>query len=62
MQLTSQQIDDYQELHKTVFGKSISRQEALEQGLALVRLVMESCRTNNENRDYNEQQSSEMDK
>ena len=62
MQLTSQQIDSYQKLYKTIFGKSISRQGALEQGLALIQLVSQLRQIDNENRDYYDQQISKMDK
>jgi len=37
--LTDEQITKYQSLYKNRFGKEISREEAYEQGVKLIRLV-----------------------
>lgn len=37
--LSDEQITTFQTLYKNRFGKEISRQEALEQGVKLIRLV-----------------------
>ncbi|MFA7170180.1 MAG: hypothetical protein WC178_05020 [Candidatus Paceibacterota bacterium] len=37
--LTDEQITNYQTLYKNRFGKEISREEAYEQGVKLIRLV-----------------------
>lgn len=39
MRLTDAQITKYQKIYKDTFGKTISKDKALEQGLALLRLV-----------------------
>lgn len=39
MTLNDKQIKEFQKLHKKVFRKSISKQEAMHDGLALIRLV-----------------------
>lgn len=48
MQLTDKQVDNYIKLYRKTFGKGISKQEALQQGLALVYLVSKIV-NNNEN-------------
>jgi hypothetical protein len=37
--LTDEQIRKYQDIYKKRFGKEISKEEALEQGIKLVRLM-----------------------
>lgn len=37
--LSDEQITKYQTLYKTRFGKEISREEAFEQGVKLIRLI-----------------------
>jgi len=39
MQLTQIQIKEFQKLHKEIFGVPISKQQALIDGLALIRLA-----------------------
>ncbi len=39
MTLNEKQIREFQALHKKVFGKVISKQQAMNDGLALIRLV-----------------------
>ncbi len=39
MQLTEEQIASYQKLYKQTYGKSISKEEARVQALALLRIV-----------------------
>lgn len=39
MQLSSKQIKEFQAIHKRVLGKQISKQVAMADGLALIRLV-----------------------
>lgn len=39
MQLNEKQIREFQALHKKVFGKVISKQQAMADGTALIRLV-----------------------
>jgi len=39
MRLTDKQLTKYQKIYKDTFGKPISKDKALEQGLALLRLV-----------------------
>jgi len=39
MQLSSKQIKEFQIIHKRVFGKRISKQRAMADGLSLIRLV-----------------------
>lgn len=38
-ELSEKQIEEYQRIYKKTFGKDISREEAIEQGLSLIRLV-----------------------
>ncbi len=38
-ELTEKQIEEYQSIYKKTFGEDISREEAIEQGLYLIRLV-----------------------
>jgi len=40
MQLTQKQIKEFQKLHKKVFGLPITKQQAMTDGLALIRLAM----------------------
>ena len=37
--LTDKEITDYQAIYKKIYGKNISKQEALEQGIKLIRLM-----------------------
>lgn len=37
--LSDKQIEQFQKLYKRRFGKEISREEAVEQGVSLIRLV-----------------------
>lgn len=39
MTLNDKQIKEFQKIHKKVFKKSISKQQAMYDGLALIRLV-----------------------
>lgn len=39
MQLNERQIKEFQALHKKVFGSVITKQQAMADGLALIRLV-----------------------
>ena len=39
MTLDDKQIKEFQKIHKKVFKKSISKQQAMNDGLALIRLV-----------------------
>lgn len=39
MRLTDKQLTKYQKIYKDSFGRPISKEKALEQGLALLRLV-----------------------
>jgi hypothetical protein len=39
IELSDKQIEEYQMIYKKTFGKDISRDEAIEQGLSLIRLV-----------------------
>ncbi len=39
MRLTDAQITKYQKIYKDIYGKTISKDKALEQGLALLRIV-----------------------
>lgn len=39
MRLTDKQLTKYQKIYKDTFGRPISKDKALEQGLALIRLV-----------------------
>lgn len=39
MQLNNKQIKEFQIIHKRVFGKQISKQQSMADGLALIRLV-----------------------
>lgn len=39
MKLSNEKIDDFQKLYKKHFNKEISREEALQKGIQLVRLV-----------------------
>jgi len=39
MQLSKKQIREFQALHKKVFGKVISKEQAMTDGVALIRLV-----------------------
>jgi len=39
MVLNNEQVTKFQELYKNRFGKNISREDALEQGIKLIRLV-----------------------
>ena len=57
MHLTEEQVTKYQAIYKSTFGKSITRKDALAQGLALARLVKAITRNQNinkENVDENE--------
>ncbi|HAZ00590.1 MAG: hypothetical protein A2W90_04885 [Bacteroidetes bacterium GWF2_42_66] len=38
-ELTDKQIEEYQSIYKKNFGEDISRDEAIDQGLNLIRLV-----------------------
>lgn len=42
--LSDEQISKFQILYKTRFGKEISREEALEKGIKLVRLIELICK------------------
>ena len=37
--LTDKQVTEYQEIYKKIYGKEISKQEALEQGIKLIHLM-----------------------
>ncbi len=39
MKLSNEQIKEFRTIHKRVFGKSINKQQAMVDGLALIRLV-----------------------
>lgn len=56
MRLTDAQITKYQKIYKDTFGRPISKDKALEQGLALLRLVKVTTqpRKNNEMEKNNE--------
>lgn len=45
MRLSDEQLAKYQEAHLKAFGKPISKENALVQGLALLQLVKASTRT-----------------
>lgn len=49
MRLSDQQVAEYQQIYKEVFGKAISKDEALSQGLALLGLMKQLSGKNNEN-------------
>ncbi len=48
MQLNEKQIREFQKIHKRVFRKSISKQQAMYDGLALIRLVSLAQKMNRE--------------
>jgi hypothetical protein len=52
MRLTDEQIDSYMKLYKATFDKAISRQDALEQGLALVYLISIIAKNNENDNQY----------
>ena len=55
MRLTDEQIKRYQTLYKASFGQEISKDDALEQGLMLMRFVYQLTKPNNTKpRDENE--------
>jgi len=39
MKLSNEQIKEFRAIHKRVFGKGINKQQAMVDGLALIRLV-----------------------
>lgn len=39
MKLNNEQIKEFRAIHKRIFGKSINKQQAMADGLALIRLV-----------------------
>ena len=39
MKLSNEQIREFRTIHKRVFGKNINKQQAMVDGLALIRLV-----------------------
>ncbi len=39
MKLNDNQVKEFRAIHKRVFGKSINKQQAMADGLALIRLV-----------------------
>lgn len=39
MTLSEKQIKEFQRIHKKVFGKLVTKEEAMTDGLALIRLV-----------------------
>jgi hypothetical protein len=53
MRLTDQQVAEYQLIYKQVFGKAISKDDALSQGLALLGLMKELNQYNNEDKNEN---------
>lgn len=57
MQLTKTQIMRYQAIYEKRFGVSLSEERALEEGLALLRLVKKIAllNSNNEKENYNVQ-------
>ena len=48
MTLNDKQIREFQKIHKQVFKKSISKQQAMQDGLALIRLVSIAQKMNRE--------------
>jgi hypothetical protein len=38
-ELSDKQIEEYQRIYKKTYGEDISRDEAIEQGLSLIRLI-----------------------
>lgn len=44
MQLSEKQISDFQKLYKKRFGKDISKKEALEQGLYVLKIVKQMAK------------------
>ena len=38
-ELSDKQIEEYQRIYKETFGKDVSKDEAREQGLSLIRLI-----------------------
>jgi F0F1-type ATP synthase delta subunit len=38
-ELTDKQIEEFQSIYKKTFGKEISRDEAIEKGLSLIRFI-----------------------
>lgn len=53
MRLSDQQVAEYQQIHKEVFGKVISKDDALSQGLALLGLIKELNKYTNEDKNEN---------
>jgi hypothetical protein len=53
MRLTDQQVTEYQLIYKQVFGKAISKDDALSQGLALLGLMKELHKYTNEDKNEN---------
>lgn len=48
MTLNNKQIAEFQRIHKRIFKKSISKQQAMNDGLALIRLVSLAQKMNRE--------------
>lgn len=53
MRLSDQQVAEYQQIYLEVFGKAISKDDALSQGLALLGLMKELNKYTNENKNEN---------
>lgn len=62
MRLSDRQIKKYQQIYSDAFGETISKNDAITQGLALLRLVKALSQNSNEiaakNENYNEQRTS----
>jgi hypothetical protein len=56
MRLSAQQLTDFRRIYSEVFGREISEQDALEQGLALITMVRTIAKNENELKNGNNTQ------
>lgn len=56
MRLSAEQLIDFRRIYSELFGREISEQDALEQGLALITLVQTMAKNENELKNGNNTQ------
>lgn len=55
MRLTDEQIANYQKIYLDIFGEEISKEDALVQGMALLRLVKVLSRPPDNSKEYDDE-------
>jgi hypothetical protein len=61
MRLTNEQIIEFQGIYFETFGKQISKKDALEQGLALLKLVKTITKPQKDNEKENNNESTKLE-